>query len=152
LFAFLRRGGLNEEERLDAMEYMHDVSPLFDKLNREYSGWLTEATDDGKTLSLERDPDGQHAAVYLYRVSSDATEFVQRRPVPAAAKYHEGFALCLEARAAAADSLKEAADYAGSRDPGSRIAHANHRLAEAERQLDRARQALRRLEDQIGPH
>jgi len=142
---------MNEEERLDAMDYMHDVRPLFDKLNREYSGWLTEASDDGKTLSLDRDPDGQHAAVYLYRVSSDATEFVQRRPVPAAAKYHEGFALCLEARAAAADSLKEAADYAGSRDPGGKITQANHKLAEADRQLGRAKLALRKLEDQIGP-
>ena len=152
MFAFLRRNGLNEEERLDAMDYMHDVKPLFEKLNREYAGWLTEASDDGRTLSLERDPDGQHAAVYLYRVSSDATEFVQRTPVPAAMKYHEGFAMCLEARAAAADALKEAADYAGSRDPGGKLAHANRRLAEAEEQLGRANQALRQVESRLGSH
>jgi hypothetical protein len=95
------------------------------------------------------DPDGQHAAVYLYRVGSDATEFVQHPPVKPAEKYHEAFSLCLEARAAAAAALKEAADYSASRDPSAKVAEANRNLAEAERQHTRAADALHELEERL---
>jgi hypothetical protein len=141
---------MNEEERVDTQEYLRDVKPLYQNLNQEYRGWLQEASPDGKTLSLERDPDGQHAAVYLYRVGGDAIEFVQHPPVKAATKYHEDFSLCLEARAAAAEALKEAADYSTTRDPGAKIAEANRKIVEAERQLGRATAALREVEERLG--
>ena len=150
MFGFLRRSGMSEEQRVDVQEYLRDVKPLFDNLNREYQSWLVEGSTDGKALSLDMDPDGQHAAVYLYRVGRDATEFVQHSPVRPAEKYHEGFSLCLEARAAAAGALKEAADYAASRDPSTKVAEANRKLAEAERQHARATEALQEIEERLG--
>ena len=150
MFRFLRRGGLNEEERFDTVEYLREVKPLFENLNFEFQSWLLEAAADGKKLALDHDPDGQHAAVYLYRVGGEAAEFVQHEPAKAAIKYHEEFSLCLESRAAAAAALKEAADYSTSRDPTDRVAEANRQLVESERRLTRANAALREVEGRAG--
>src|SRR5258706_16278142 len=143
---------MKEEERIDAAEYLRDVKPLFENLNREFQAWLLEASTDGKVPALDHDPDGQHAAVYIYRVGSEAADFVQHEPVKSAVKYHEEFALCLEARAAAAAALKEAADYSTSRDSTAKVAEANRKLVESERHLARATVALREVEERVGTH
>src|SRR5687768_7787093 len=106
MFGFGRRK-LSEEDRVDLLEYLRDVLPLAERLKEEFDTWMSQATEDGRRLSIDKDPDGQHAAVYLWRVSEPAKEFVQHDPVKAAQKYFEAFALVLEARGDAADRFKE---------------------------------------------
>jgi hypothetical protein len=154
MFGFLRHGRTRAEERTDIKEYLREVRPLVQVLSQEYQAWLSNATTDGRTLSLTCDPTGEHAAVYLWRVGpgqpppceDPARQFVQRTPVKAAKRYHEHLALCLEARAAAAEAFKEAADRVGVQDPKPRIAEANRKLAESEREMARANAALQELE------
>jgi hypothetical protein len=145
MFRFGRKK-LGDEERVDLLEYFRDVLPLMETLKTEYEQWLNRASADGKRLTLEKDADGQHAAVYLWRVADPASDFVQREPVKAAKKYHEAYSLCLEARARAADLFKEAADLALLRDPGSLLSDANAKLLEGEKQLNKATEALHELE------
>jgi hypothetical protein len=132
--SFLHRGGLTGEERVDVHEYLRAVRPLTETLDREYAAWLEVGADASK-LSRERDPDGQHASVYLWRVGDTAREFVQRDPVRGAERYHEALSLCLEARAAAADLFKESAGTGTHANPHAKVDTANRKLAEAERQL-----------------
>jgi hypothetical protein len=149
LLSFLNRGGLTAEERVDLQEYLRAVRTLTDTLDREYAAWLEVAADSPRKLSRERDPDGQHASVYLWRVGEAAREFVQRKPVKAAERYHESMSLCLEARAAAADLFKEAAGTGVHNNPGAKVGAANRKLVESERLLTRAREALRELDTRL---
>jgi hypothetical protein len=149
MFRFGRKR-LGDEERVDLLEYLRDVLPLMETLKSEYEQWLHRATADGKRLTLEKDSDGQHAAVYLWRVADPARDFVQRDPVKAAKKYHEAYSLSLEARARAADLFKEAADLAMVKDPGSLISEANAKLQEGEKQHAKATDALHELEGILG--
>lgn len=149
MLSFLHRGGLTGEERVDLQEYLRAVRPLIETLDREYATWLEAAADSPRRLSLERDPNGQHAGVYLWRVGDTARQFVQREPVKAAGSYHEAMSLCLEARAAAADLLKEATGTAHENKPGARLSAANHKLVESERLLARARVEQRDLETRL---
>lgn len=150
MFGFLRKGGGSEQEQAEIQEYLRAVRPLVQTLDRELDTWLGAAAGGSRQLSLDGDPDGQHAAVYLWRVTDAARSFVQSAPARAAQRYHEAYSLCLEARGAAADAFKEAADRAGVVDPNAKIAGANGLLAEAERQLARAQAALRELEGRLG--
>jgi hypothetical protein len=146
LLGFLHRGGLTGEERVDVQEYLRSVRPLIETLDREYAAWLQAAADGPGTLSLDRDPDGQHASVYLWRVGDAAREFVQRPPVRGAERFHEALSLCLEARAAAADLFKEATGTGSRNNPGSKVAAANRKLVESDRLVARFRGAQRDLE------
>lgn len=160
MFGFLRKGRVSEEERLDVIEYLREVRPLMHALNQEYQTWLAAATTDTRTLAIECDPDGQNAASYLWRVGhgqpppyeDPAVRFVQGTPPKAARRYHDAFSLCLEARAAAADAFKHAAERVGLQDPAGPIGEANRRLAESEKELARANTALRELEDLVSRH
>src|SRR5437660_8564684 len=148
VLGFLRRG-LTGEERVNLHEYLRAVRPLTETLDREYAAWIEAAADSPRKLTLERDPDGQHASVYLWRVGEIAREFVQRAPAKGAERYHEATSLCLEARAAAADLLKEATGTGSHNKPGGKVAAANNKLADSERLLSRARDELRLLEDRL---
>jgi len=150
MFPWPGQAGASPEQRVEIMEFLRDMQPLTDSLDQEFQRWMEVAADDSRTLTLERDPDGQHAAVYLWRVSQAATDFVNNESVvPAARSYYEAYALMLEARAAAASLVKEAADLALIKNPSPKIAEANRQLAEAERQLARARAARGRLEARL---
>lgn len=149
MFGFLRRGA-SDEERVDLQGFLRDSRSLVEAIDREFKSWMEVATADQRTLAMENDPDGQHAAVYLWRVGDPARDFVQLEPVKAAQRYYEAYALCLEARGSAADMVKEAADRAAILDPAPKIAEANKKLAEAERERNRANEALRELESRLG--
>jgi hypothetical protein len=149
MFLFGRKK-LHEEERVDLIEYLREVLPLMDSLKSEYEQWLSRATEDGKRLSLQKDADGQHAAVYLWRVADPARDFVQRDPVKAAKKFYEAYSLCLEARGAAADLFKEAADLALLKDPAPKVVEANTKLVEGDKQHSKATEALHELEALLG--
>jgi len=149
MLSFLHRGGLNSEERVDAQEYLRAVKPLAETLDREYAAWLEVAVDRPHEFSLDGDPDGQHASVYLWRVGDAARELVQRDPVKGAERYHEAMSLCLEARAAAAAVFKEASGTGSHNNPAARVTMANRKLIEADKLLDRAREALRELEARL---
>jgi hypothetical protein len=141
------RSGASPEQRVEIREYLRDTQPLTEQLDQEYQTWLDiAAEEDSHTLSIERDPDGQHAAVYLWRVSQPAIAFTQGEVVSAARHYYEAYALCLEARASAADLVKQAADLAPLKDPGPKFAEANRKLAEADRYWSRAKTERERLE------
>jgi hypothetical protein len=146
--SFLHRGGLTGEQRVDAQEYLRAVRPLTETLDREYAAWL-EVGAEGSQLSRDRDPDGQHASVYLWRVGDTARDFVQRDPVKGAERYHEALSLCLEARAAAADLFKESAGTGTHSNPHAKVATANRKLADAERFYAQSVEALRELERQL---
>jgi hypothetical protein len=146
MFGLPGRSDASIEQRVETQEYLRDVLPLMEKVDEEYKNWMTVSSEDSRTLVLDRDPDGQHAAIYLWRVSQPATELVQKEPVKTAKKFHEAIALCLEARAAAADLFKEAADLAPLKDPVPKIAQANKKLLEAERLYTRAAAAQQELE------
>jgi hypothetical protein len=142
--------GASPEQRVEVREYLRDTQPLVETLDQEYETWLDiAAEEDSHTLSFERDPDGQHAAVYLWRVSQPAVDFTQGEAVALARRYYESYALCLEARAAAADLVKQATDLAPLKDPGPKIAEANRKLAEADRYWDRAKAERQRLETRL---
>jgi len=145
MFLFGRKK-LGEEDRVDLIEYLREVLPLMDTLKSEYEQWMTRATEDSKHLTLEKDADGQHAAVYLWRVADPARDFVQHDPVKSAKKFYEAYSLCLEARAAAADRFKEAADLALVKEPGPVVVEANTKLVESEKQMVKATEALHELE------
>jgi hypothetical protein len=149
MFGFGKRK-LSEEDRVDLLEYLREVLPVADKLKEEFDLWMSQATDDGHRLMFDKDPDGQHAAVYLWRVSEPAKAFVQHDPVKPAEKYFEAFALVLEARGDAADRFKEASDLAGVHDPVPRVAEANQKLAQAEKEMTKATAALHDLEAMLG--
>jgi hypothetical protein len=151
MFGSPGRSDAASERRLETQEYLRDVYPLVERAEAEYKTWIEIATEDSRTLTLDRDPDGQHAAIYLWRVGQPATAFVQKDPVRDARRFHEALALCLEARGAAADLFKEAADLALIKNPAPKIAEANRKLVEAERQLTKANTARRQLEERFGP-
>src|SRR5437660_7652666 len=127
MLSFIRKGW-TAEERVDVQEYLRAVRPLVELLDREYATWLEAAADGPGVLSRDRDPDGQHAAVYLWRVGDTARSFVQRQPVKGAARYHEAMSLCLEARGAAADLFKEASGTGSHNNPGAKVREANRKL------------------------
>ena len=145
--------GITPEDRVDAVEYLRDVHPHTEVTEREFLNWMQIACPTGRTLSLETDPSGEHAGVYLWRVSEAARDFVQHETARAARRYFEAYALCLEARAAAADLFREGVELAAVKDPTGKIAEANHKLAEATRHATRAQTAMRLLQQAInGPH
>jgi hypothetical protein len=148
LLNFLHRG-LTGEERVDVHEYLRTVRPLIETLDREYATWLEAAADGPSRLSRDRDPDAQHASVYLWRVGDAARDFVQRDPAKGAERYHEAMSLCLEARAAAADLFKESIGTGSHNDPHAKVNAANRKLAESDRFLTRSRDAWRELERQL---
>src|SRR5437899_3277237 len=132
--------------RVDLRDYLQSVTPLLETADREYASWLEAAAGATRTLSRERDPDGTHASVYLWRVDDTAREFVQHEPVKAAARYYEAMALCLENRAAAAVLFKEGTGTASQNKPEAKFRAANKKLVEAERYLARAGEARRAFE------
>src|ERR671938_363832 len=103
MFGLPRRSRVSAEQRTQAQDYLREIIPLVEKLDEEFQNWMDVATEDSHTLVLDRDPEGQHASVYLYRVSDAATEVVQRDPPRAARRWHEAISFCLENRGAAAD-------------------------------------------------
>jgi len=149
MLGFLRRGGLSSEQRVDLHEYLRGVRPPHDTAEREFAAWIEAAADSTGKLALERDPDGTHAAVYLWRVGEPARQFVQRDPAKGAEHYYEALALCLEARAAAAELFKEATDTASHNNPQAKVKLANEKLGDAQRLLARARIELRELEARL---
>ena len=149
MFGFLRRGP-SEEERVELQEYLREIGPRLGTVTGEYQTWMAAATPDGRTLALEGDSDGNHAAVYLWRVDSTAHDLVGRQPLKLAERYHEALALCLEARAAAAAAFKEAADLVGARDPVPKIAEANRKILEGEKEHSRAQSLLSDLQGRLG--
>jgi hypothetical protein len=120
-----------------------------DELDQEFQAWLQVAVDGDGQLALEIDPTGQHASVYLWRVADAARDFVQWEPPKPARQHHRAFSLCLEARAAAAEAFREAADRAGVVNPAGKIGEANRSLADAEDEQDRAREALVDIERKL---
>ena len=151
MFGRLSGGRLSPEERVDVSEYFRDARPLMDHADAEFKEWMkTVAPEEPRQLSFDGDPTGQHAAVYLWRVSGPATEFVQMPVVKAARRVYEAYALCLEARAAAADLCKEAADFAAVKDPAPMLLAANKKVVEAEKEWARAQEELRSLNEQLG--
>jgi hypothetical protein len=153
MLGFLRRNP-SDEERVEIQEYLRTVGPLVETLDNEFATWLGDAADRAPRpmLTIEDDPDGTVAAVYVWKVADPARDFVQREPCKAAKRYHEAIALCLEARAAAADAFKEAADLVGVRDPAAKIAEANRLLLDADRERRKADEALRDLEGMLTRH
>jgi len=78
-------GRLSPEDRVDVSEYFRDARPLMDKADAEYQSWMeTVAPEEPRQLTFDADPTGEHAAVYLWRVSGPATDFVQMPVVKAA--------------------------------------------------------------------
>lgn len=160
MFGFLRKGRASEEARVDIMEYLREIRPLVQVLDQEYQNWLSAATTDSRTLTIDLDSEGRNAASYLWRVGhgqpppheDPAPTFVQRTPPTAARRHHEAFSLCLEARAAAAAAFEDAATHVGVQDPTARVNDANRKLAEAERERARAETALRELEAFVARH
>jgi hypothetical protein len=150
VLSFLHRGGLTSEERVNLQEYLRAVRPMVELLDREYAGWLEVAADNPNRLSRERDPGGQHAAVYLWRVGDTARQFVQQQPAKGANHYHEAMSLCLEARGAAAGLFKEASGTAHHNKPGAKVSAANRKLVESERLLVRARTEEHNLQTRLG--
>ena len=144
-----RRRALSHDDREELRSYLREVGPLVDKADHEYESWKRAGWPDGSKLSLDVDPTGEHAAVYVWRVSEPAAKFVQHPPVPSARRYHQAYSLCLEARAAAASAFKEAADTAKSHERDVKLAVANRRLREAQSELTKALKALGDLHDQI---
>ncbi|HZT06589.1 MAG TPA: hypothetical protein VFC51_06125 [Chloroflexota bacterium] len=149
MFGQLGNSGSPPELKLEIQDYLRDVVPLIELIEREFQTWMDMGSEDATTLSLERDSDGQHAAVYLWRVGQAATDFVQHEIIRPARRFHMAYSYCLEARAAAADLFREAADLALIKDPGPKVGEANRKLLEARRQWDRAVKARKDLETRL---
>lgn len=150
MFRLPRRSNVSTEQRLQAQDYLKDITALVQKLDEEFQTWMDIATEDSRTLVLDRDPEGQHASVYLWRVSEAATEVVQREPPRAARRWHEAISLCLENRGAAADLFRDAAALSGLKDPSARITEANKRLGNAQRHRTRAETLQQQLQARLG--
>ncbi len=147
-----RRRALSHDDREELRSYLREVGPLVDKADHEYETWKRAGWPDGSRLSLETDPTGEHAAVYVWRVSEPATKFVQHPPVGSARRYHQFYSLCLEARAAAASALKEAADTANGHERDVKLMVANRRLRECQKELTSALKALSDLHNHLSEH
>jgi hypothetical protein len=152
MFGLPKRAKVSAEQRTQAQDYLRDILPLVEKLDEEYRSWMEIATEDSHTLGLDRDPEGQHASVYLWRVSEAATELVQRDPPKAARRWHDAMSLCLENRGAAADLFRDAATLAALKDPGAKISEANKRLVDGQKHRTRAQTAQKQLEARFGVH
>jgi hypothetical protein len=137
---------LTPEERVDLVEYLREVRAFMDLADQEYENWMQAAVPAGpRKLTMDGDPTGEHAGVYLWRVADPAREFVQHPTVRGSRSLFAHYALCLEARAAAADIFKAAVELAAIKNPGQDLGEANKRLEEAERERARASQALTEL-------
>jgi hypothetical protein len=148
-FVRRRRRALSRDDREELRSYLREVGPLVDMADHELETWRRAGWPDASRLSLESDPTGEHAAVYVWRVSQPATKFVQHPPVAAARRYHQFYSLCLENRAAAASSLKEAADTARGHERQVKLTVANRRLRESQLELAKALKALHGLQTLI---
>jgi len=152
MFRLPRRSNVSQEQRLQAQDYIREILALMQKLDEEFQSWMEMATEDTRALVLDRDPEGQHASVYLWRGSQAATQIVQRDPPRAARRWHEAISLCLENRGAAADLFRDAAALSGLKDPSSKIAEANKRLGSALRHRTRAETLQKQLQERFGEH
>jgi hypothetical protein len=149
VFGFLKRG-LSADERAEINEYLDRVGPNVEAAEREFGVWMDSVARKSPTLSLDSDPDGQHASIYLWRVGEPARDFVQTEPVRSARAFYQAFSLCLEARGAAADAFRVAAERAAVKEASAQVAEANRKLSEAERERSRAEAALADLEARAG--
>ena len=149
MFGFLRRTSLSQQERVALQDYLRTSRQQMDVLQKEFQDWLQGAGDSNGQLHLQGDPTGQNASVYLWRVAGAARDFVEHEPPKIAGKYHEAFRLCLEARGAAADTFREAADRAAIADPAAKIKEANMRLEQAQDELENAREAIADIERKL---
>jgi hypothetical protein len=139
---FVRRRALTPEEQEELRKYLREVGPLVDQLDHEYETWKRASWGDIGRLTIDADPTGEHAAVYVWRVSEPATRFVQHEPVPLAKRYHKALSICLEDRAAAASAFKNAADTRRGHERDVQLTLANRRLRQSQGELNRALKAL----------
>ena len=139
---FVRRRALSSDEQEELRKYLREVGPLVDQLDHEYETWKRASWGDIGRLTLDADPTGEHAAVYVWRVSEPATRFVQHPPVPTARRYHKALSICLEDRAAAASAFKDAADTRRGHERDVKLTLANRRLRQSQGELNRALKAL----------
>jgi hypothetical protein len=138
----VRRRNLSPDEQEELRKYLREVGPLVDQLDHEYETWKRASWGDIGRLTLDADPTGEHAAVYVWRVSEPATRFVQHAPVPLARRYHKALSICLEDRAAAASAFKDAADTRRGHERDVKLTLANRRLRQSQGELNRALKAL----------
>src|SRR5581483_4558193 len=124
--------------RSETRSYLERALPLMDRIDGHFRRWLEIATADSHTLTLPRDPNGQQAASYLWRVSRDARDFTLFPPPPPARRLYEAVLLALAAREAAARLFRDAAQSAPIKNPRNGIAASNRKILEAERQWNRA--------------
>jgi hypothetical protein len=146
---FVRRKSLSSEEQDELRTYLREVGPLVDQVDHEYETWKRAGWGEFGRLTLDGDPTGEHAAVYVWRVSEPATKFVQHPPVNVARRYHKELALCLEARASAASAFKDAVDTRHGHERDVKLALANRRLRESQTGMNRALKALSELHDRL---
>jgi hypothetical protein len=146
---FVRRKLLSLEEQDELRTYLREVGPLVDQVDHEFETWKRAGWGDIGRLTLDGDPTGEHAAVYVWRVSEPATKFVQHPPVPSARRYHRELALCLEARASAASAFKEGVDTRRGHERDVKLTVANRRLRESQTSLNRALKALGELHNRL---
>jgi len=139
---FVRRRALSSDEQEELRKYLREVGPLVDQLDHEYETWKRASWGDIGRLTIDADPTGEHAAVYVWRVSEPATRFVQHPPVPTARRYHKALSICLEDRAAAASAFKDAADTRRGHERDVKLTLANRRLRQSQGELNRALKAL----------
>jgi hypothetical protein len=144
-----RRRALTTDEQDELRSYLREVGPLVDQVDHEYETWKRSSWGDSGRMTLDNDPTGENAAVYVWRVSDPATKFVQHPPVPLARRYHRALSLCLEARASAASYFKDAADTKRGHERDVKLAVANRRLRESQTELNRALKALSELHDRL---
>jgi hypothetical protein len=146
---FVRRRALTPDEQDELRSYLREVGPLVDQVDHEYETWKRSSWGDSGRLTIDCDPTGENAAVYVWRVSEPATKFVQHPPAPLARRYHRSLSLCLEARASAASAFKDAADTRRGHERDVKLAIANRRLRESQTELNRALKALNGLHDRL---
>jgi hypothetical protein len=149
---FVRRRVLSSEEQDELRGYLREVGPLVDQVDHEYETWKRASWGDYGRLTLDADPTGEHAAVYVWRVSEPATKFVQHPPVAPARRYHRSLSMCLEARAAAASAFKDAVDTRRGHERDVKLAVANRRLRESQTELNRSLKALSELHQRLAGH
>lgn len=149
MVSFIRQRPLSPEEQEELRAYLREVGPYVDQADHEFETWKRASWGEIGRLTIDADPTGEHAAVYLWRVSEPATRFVQHPPVPVARRYHQALALCLEARAAAASAFKDAADTIRGHERAVKLALANRRLRESQTEFNRALKALSELHDRL---